>query len=555
MTNKAIAKLFDELAKLMELHGENSFKIRSYQNAYITIRKLEDPLAELSDDQIIAIPGVGKAIAEKIREAINTGTFPTLEKFREITPNGVVDLLKIDGLGPKKVDALWKDLEIESPGELLYACNENRLVVLKGFGEKTQTEIKKKTEYYLASKNKFLYKNAAIELDEFISNIQQKQPDLNFKVVGEMRRKLPVVNSIELLVVGENANSFLTKNADILLEAVENEHYIKGKSTNGYPIIIYFCAPNELGSKLFKYTGPLDYINQFVERNKNISFKDIDDENQIFVKSNTPFLNPVLRDGILNNESWWQNPPNDLIEIEQIKGIVHNHSTYSDGIHTLKEMADYVRSSGFEYFVITDHSKSAFYANGLKEDMLLQQIEEIKKLNETYTNFKIFSGIESDILWDGQLDYADEILNQLDVVVASVHSILKMDIDKATERLIKAIEHPATRILGHPTGRLLLSREGYPINHKKVIDACAANNVVIEVNANPLRLDIDWQWIPYCTEKGVKISINPDAHNKTSIHDIKYGVYAAQKGGLTKSNCLNTKNLQEFSKWVESKKS
>jgi len=555
MTNKAIAKLFDELAKLMELHGENSFKIRSYQNANITIRKLEDPLAELSDDQIIAIPGVGKAIAEKIREAINTGTFPTLEKFREITPNGVIDLLKIDGLGPKKVDALWKDLEIESPGELLYACNENRLVVLKGFGEKTQTEIKKKTEYYLASKNKFLYKNAAIELDEFISNIQQKQPELNFQVVGEMRRKLPVVNSIELLVVGENANSFLTKYADILLEAVENEHYIKGKSTNGYPIIIYFCATNELGSKLFKYTGPLDYINQFVERNKNISFKEIDDENQIFVKSNTPFLNPVLRDGILNNESWWQNPPNDLIEVEHIKGIVHNHSTYSDGIHTLKEMADYVRSSGFEYFVITDHSKSAFYANGLKEDMLLQQIEEIKKLNETYTNFKIFSGIESDILWDGQLDYADEILNQLDVVVASVHSILKMDIDKATERLIKAIEHPATRVLGHPTGRLLLSREGYPINHKKVIDACAANNVVIEVNANPLRLDIDWQWIPYCTEKGVKISINPDAHNKMSIHDIKYGVFAAQKGGLTKSNCLNTKNLQEFSKWVESKKS
>ena len=555
MTNKAIAKLFDELAKLMELHGENSFKIRSYQNAYITIRKLEDPLAELSDDQIIAIPGVGKAIAEKIREAINTGTFPTLEKFREITPNGVVDLLKIDGLGPKKVDALWKDLEIESPGELLYACNENRLVVLKGFGEKTQTEIKMKTEYYLASKNKFLYKNAAIELDEFISNIKQNQPELNFQVVGEMRRNLPVVNSIELLVVGENANSFLTKNADILLEAVENEHYIKGKSTNGYPIIIYFCAPNELGSKLFKYTGPLDYINQFVERNKNISFKDIDDENQIFVKSNTPFLNPVLRDGILNNESWWQNPPNDLIEVEHIKGIVHNHSTYSDGIHTLKEMADYVRSSGFEYFVITDHSKSAFYANGLKEDMLLQQIEEIKKLNETYTDFKIFSGIESDILWDGQLDYADEILNQLDVVVASVHSILKMDIDKATERLIKAIEHPATRILGHPTGRLLLSREGYPINHKKVIDACAANNVVIEVNANPLRLDIDWQWITYCTEKGVKISINPDAHNKMSIHDIKYGVCAAQKGGLTKGNCLNTKNLQEFSKWVESKKS
>ena len=244
--------------------------------------------------------------------------------------------------------------------------------------------------------------------------------------------------------------------------------------------------------------------------------------------------------------------PDELIRTEDIKGIVHNHSTYSDGIHTLRQMAEYVRDSGFDYFVISDHSKAAFYANGLSEDRILMQQREIDELNAELAPFKIFKSIECDILADGSLDYEDEVLESFDLVISSIHSNLKMDQDKAMRRLIAAIENPYTHILGHPTGRLLLSREGYPIDHKTIIDACADHNVIIELNANPHRLDLDWEYIDYAIEKGVKIAINPDAHSKEAIHYIKYGVAAARKGGLTKENCLNTMDLASFQEWVDS---
>jgi DNA polymerase (family X) len=235
-----------------------------------------------------------------------------------------------------------------------------------------------------------------------------------------------------------------------------------------------------------------------------------------------------------------------LIELEDLKGILHNHSTYSDGVHTLKEMADYCKELGYQYFGICDHSKTAVYANGLPIEKIIEQQKEIDTLNSTYTNFKILKGIESDILNDGSLDYPEDILKTFDFIVASVHSNLKMPEEKATERLIKAIENQYTTILGHPTGRLLLARKGYPINHKKVIDACAANKVSIELNAHPYRLDIDWRWIPYCLERGVMISINPDAHHREGFKDMYYGVCVARKGMLDAENCLNALSLDEL---------
>ncbi|MEL6720569.1 MAG: PHP domain-containing protein, partial [Bacteroidota bacterium] len=235
-----------------------------------------------------------------------------------------------------------------------------------------------------------------------------------------------------------------------------------------------------------------------------------------------------------------------LIQDQDIKGVLHVHTTASDGAHTLADMCAYAQSLGYEYIGITDHSKSAFYASGLKIDELEEQWNVIDELNSKLAPFKIFKGIESDILNDGRLDYEEEILKQFDFIIASVHSNLKMDEAKATQRLITAIENPYTTILGHPTGRLLLSRKGYPIQHKKVIDACAANNVHIELNANPYRLDLDWTWIPYALNKGVKIAINPDAHSKEGIHDIHFGVEVARKGGLTKEDCLNALTLSDF---------
>jgi DNA polymerase (family 10) len=250
-----------------------------------------------------------------------------------------------------------------------------------------------------------------------------------------------------------------------------------------------------------------------------------------------------------SDASYWT----DLIKTSDIKGILHNHSTYSDGMNSLLEMAEYVRDQGFEYFAICDHSRSAFYANGLSAERVLEQMEEIDRINVKLAPFKVFKGIESDILNDGSLDYEVDLLEKFDLIVASIHSNLRMDEEKAMMRLIHAIENPFTRILGHPTGRLLLARQGYPIDHCKVIDACAANGVAIELNANPLRLDIDYTWLDYCMNKEVQVSINPDAHSRTQVEYVKYGVYAARKGGLKKSACLNSLPLGAFENWLQKK--
>jgi DNA polymerase (family 10) len=275
-----------------------------------------------------------------------------------------------------------------------------------------------------------------------------------------------------------------------------------------------------------------------------------EEEEMVFDALELQYIPPELRE-----DDYWIGLAKDfalpeLIVPEEIKGVVHNHSIYSDGLNTVEEMALECMRQGYQYLVMSDHSKSAFYANGLFPDRVYQQQEEIDRLNIKYPDFKIFKSIESDILSDGSLDYDEDVLSSFDIVIASVHSNLKMDEEKATLRLLGAIENPYTRILGHPTGRLLLARKGYPIDHKKIIDACAANGVVIELNASPHRLDMDWSWIPYATEKGVMISINPDAHSIGGIDDIRWGVAAARKGGLTAENCLNSKSLADFERWV-----
>jgi DNA polymerase (family 10) len=265
------------------------------------------------------------------------------------------------------------------------------------------------------------------------------------------------------------------------------------------------------------------------------------------------YIEPELREGLGEVDLAANQGIPTLIEWSDLKGVLHNHTTYSDGVHTLREMADHCKSMGYGYLGICDHSKTAVYANGLTIDKVLEQQAEIDKLNADYEGFKILKGIESDILGDGSLDYPEELLKTFDFVVASVHSGLKMNEEKATARLLKAIENPYTTILGHPTGRLLLARAGYPINHKKIIDACAANNVSMELNAHPYRLDIDWRWIPYCIEKGVKISINPDAHHKEGFKDMYYGICVARKGMLDAENCLNAMNLEAFLSYIQKK--
>jgi DNA polymerase (family X) len=548
MTNKEIANTFNDLGRIMELHGENPFKIRSYSNAYLSLRKLEIPLNEMEDEELADIKGIGKTIVSKIRELEQTGSLEALDKYKAMTPVGVQEMLKIKGFGPKKVRVIWKDLGAESIGELLYACNENRLVELNGFGQKTQEDLKNKLVYFLNSKNKFLYASLESIANDLKMRLQKSLPDAKIEFSGGLRRCNPILESIELIIAtSENISKKIAK-----LLSVENEEdtFIQARTETNIPVIIYKCSIDNFGSKQFRYTGGQAFIKSFLEKNVGGDFRNLKTEEEVFAKVNLPFIAPELRDW--EDALAWGAKDNipTLIDESDIKGVIHSHTTYSDGLHSLRTMAEYAKEQGFDYIGITDHSKSAFYANGLKPDRVYQQMEEIDQLNLELAPFKIFKGIESDILNDGALDYEEEVLGAFDFIIASVHSNLKMDEAKATHRIITAVENPYTTMLGHPTSRLLLSREGYPLDHKKVIDACAANGVVIELNANPYRLDLDWTWIPYALEKGVKIAINPDAHSKEGIHDIHFGVLAARKGGLSKEECVNCLTTAEFEKYL-----
>lgn len=550
MNNKEIARAFSNLADLMELHNQNPFKVRSYANAYISLRKIENPLADMEESDIASVKGVGNSVAKKVKELLETGKMEALESLKEITPVGIQQILSIRGIGPKKVKQVWKELGAESPGELLYACYENRLVELNGFGFKTQENYKEKIEYFLDSQEKSLFasiEDDVIELHEFF---KEHFPGQKCHWVGELARKVPVITHSEFILEKPVTRGKIEELSGIEVLSWEESH-AEIRYKEKVKLKIHFYESDVYEFNRFKLTGDAAFIKSWASKFEEAS--KVDSQDQIFTSVGLPVIPPEIMEGERTFDLIMKNGVPNLIDLPDIKGILHNHSTYSDGLHSLKDMSDYVRDRGFAYFGICDHSQSAFYANGMKPDRVLEQFSEIDKLNAEMSPFKVFKGIESDILNDGSLDYEDEILEQFDFVVASVHSNLRMDEQKATSRLITAVENPYTRILGHPTSRLLLSREGYPIDYRKVIDACSANGVVIELNANPLRLDLDYKWIPYAMEKNVQIAINPDAHSKEAIHLVRFGVLAARKGWLSTEMCLNTLSVDEFERWVSQK--
>ncbi len=536
MKTALIADALKLTAQLQELHGANAFKVKALANAAYRLDKTDINLEGKSLEELSSIEGIGKSIAAKIYELQTTGKLNELEEVLALTPAGVIEMLRIKGIGPKKVGQLWRELMVESPGELLYACTENRLVDLKGFGEKTQAAVKKFIEFSMQNKGKFHYascEETAFELVEFLK--KQTGTEL-VSLSGAMRRKTIIIEGIEIVIVADEKKIDLGK--------FDNPRQI--------PVHINTCSEEEFYDVLFRTTASPEHLKQL----ETLSFRGEEhpeSEEDIYAGYELDYIEPELREGLGEIMLAQNSKLPKLIEEADLKGILHNHSTYSDGMHTLEQMANRCRELGYTYFGICDHSQSAFYASGLKPDEVIAQQVEIDTLNKKMFPFKIFKGIESDILNDGSLDYTDEILKTFDFVVASVHSNLKMDKDKATARLLKAIENPFTKILGHPTGRLLLSREGYPIDHIKIIDACAANGVSIELNAHPYRLDIDWTWIPYCMEKGVLISINPDAHEAERLKDLHWGTIAARKGMLTKEFCLNAMTFEEISSWFAKK--
>lgn len=560
ITNRQIAKAFRLTSQLMELHGDNPFKIRSMQNAAFKIEKLGVPLADMESAEIATIEGIGKGLQAKISDFLSRGSFAELDDFVAKTPTGVIDMLSIKGIGPKKVLQLWQELEIESVGELLYACNENRLITLKGFGAKTQQAIQSSIEFKNSNQSNCLFPIGEIFSNELIARFEKSGIAGTMKVTGELRRKCEILTSIDLLTSADEKSliGFLSEQEEFKEQEISFTSFQRGElSITGCTLLFqetikvnFYLATNEnFNTALFVTTAHADHLQKLKSEFGFDEKKNIESEELAYSTMKLPYFIPELREGKIEFDLARKNSLSNLIELKDLKGILHNHSTYSDGNHSLKEMAEYCKELGYEYLGICDHSKSAFYANGLKEDRILQQHAEIEKLNKALAPFKVFKGIESDILSDGKLDYEEDVLKSFDFIVASVHSNLRMDESKATQRLITAIENPYTSILGHPTGRLLLSRPGYPIDHAKVIDACAANKVSVELNANPYRLDIDWRWIQYALKKNVMISINPDAHRKEGYHDMYYGVGAARKGGLTKSMTLNALSMEEVQKY------
>jgi DNA polymerase (family X) len=549
MNNKEISRALRLCASLGEIHGENEFKLKSLVNGAFQIDRSGVPLSGMTLEQILEIPGIGKGIGHKVIELLETGTTEELEAYRKITPPGIIELLSVKGIGPKKILTLWKELGIESPGELLYACNENRLIELKGFGAKTQQQISDTLQYKLSSRGKLHYSDALLLAQAIQKQLLDQNPNAESFISGELRRNMETCSDIILLVMLElKVLQEIVSNIPELLLQEEKENILIYRFAEHYTVKLVSTNSFDLASDLLYFTGPEKHLTEigFLKGLK------LNSEDDFYKEKHLTSVLPELRD--LPLQQALAINPEELVGFDDIKGCIHTHTTWSDGVNSTREMAEACISLGYQYLVVSDHSRSAFYARGLSIESVLRQHDEIDQLNEQLAPFKIFKSIESDILHDGALDYPDDILARFDLVIASVHSVLRMDIQKATARIMAALENPYTTMLGHPSGRLLLSREAYPLDYEKLIETAAQNKVVIELNANRFRMDIDWRYIPMCREKSVMISVNPDAHQKETITDMRYGIDIARKGGLSKPGLFNGLSRTELESWLKQRR-
>ena len=549
MHNYEIAEYFNLLAKLMDIHGENAFKIKSYSNAAYTLDRLNDPLEAMSAAQIAGIRGIGDALAQKIVDLLATKKLQILEDYIEKTPAGILEMLKIKGLGPKKIITVWKELGIESIGELLYACEENRLINYKGFGEKTQQSIQEALNYYLQNQGSFLYQQVQDIVAQIENALSLQFPNNQHQVSGHYKRQMETLDFLDIVTTTNNkAVSEWLEEKGFICDTTND--YLSCKGPDQFELRWHIVPESQFYIQDFSLAcSPAFWLAWQAIPNFNAQ-EAFPSESAIFEQVQMPFIPAAQREDPYIIQQAKTKGLNPTIQTSDIKGIIHSHSNWSDGLHTIEQMAVAAKAQGLEYLVISDHSKSAFYANGLQEDRIRAQHQEIDALNKKLAPFVIFKSIESDILNDGSLDYPDEILASFDLVIASVHSNLKMTEEKAMMRLMNAIENPYTSILGHLTGRLLLSRKGYPINHEVIIKACAANDVVIELNAHPRRLDMDWRYIHQAMQEDVLISINPDAHAIDGFEDCAYGVLVAQKAGLSAAQNLSSFSLAEMMEFI-----
>ncbi|AWV98645.1 DNA polymerase/3'-5' exonuclease PolX [Arcticibacterium luteifluviistationis] len=558
MSNKEISDVIELTSKLMTLHGEDETRAKIYGGTAFNLDRLEEDLSIMSEAELMKLRGVGKSMATNILQIVATGITTELQELINKTPEGVLEMFKVKGIGVKKIKTLWEELGIDNLNDLQIACESGKIAETKGFGQKTQEKILESL-LFLRQQSGKLRMNQAAELSTVIltelSGVYNKVEE-----VGAIPRKLETIDALSFLVAGDITDK--SKLPEGLVENMKVSSPFIWRGTYGENQIlieVQFEAVDTFEREKLICNASEDHLKVVLPEGQQnfyhyVKSNIFDTSEAYYAGFGSNYILPEMREGLSEFDWIKENSNDDLISWDALKGSLHNHSKYSDGKNTLKEMSEACRDLGLDYFGIADHSQTATYAGGLTAGRVVQQQSEIDEINAEMTPFKVLKGIESDILSDGGLDYESEILATFDYVVASVHANLDMNIEKATDRVLKAVENPYTTILGHPTGRLLLSRKGYPLDFKKVIDACAANKVIMEINASPYRLDIDWRWIPYCLEKGVMLSINPDAHKIEGFQDMHYGVAVARKAGLTKDMTFNAMSLDKLESFLKSRK-
>ena len=562
MQQKSITRILEDIAMLLEIKGDNPFKTRAYYNAAKTLSGITNLDELIKEKKLREIKGIGEALSKKIEEYSETGKMEYYEELTKEVPGSLLELMEIPNLGPKKIKVLYDVLGITNIGELEYACKENRLVHLTGFGDKSQEKVLKGIEFLKRHKGEFLFGDIYPEAEGIRMRLSSLIPPQLIEVCGSIRRRKEIVRDMDILIASDNhekVTSFFVSMPEVDEVLVTGETKTSVRMRSGIVADLRVVSREEFPYALMYFTGSKEHnvrlrgiakrkgwkLNEYGLFDGDSLVKCINEE-EIYRALDLPYIPPELREDSGEIESAEQGTLPLLIRLEDIQGTFHVHTDFSDGVDSLERVVQAAKKLGFSYVGISDHSKTAYYAGGLKPDAVLRQWEMIDRINENSSSFHIFKGIESDILPDGSLDYDDSILEGFDFVIASIHSSFTMKKDAMEKRILKAMENPYTTMLGHPTGRLLLSRDGYQVDMMNIIDGAARNHVILELNASPYRLDIDWRYMKYAREKGVMISINPDAHAVAGLGDVFYGVNIARKGWQESKDVLNTKGVNDI---------
>ncbi len=591
MTKNEIADVLAEIGTLLELKGENPFKVRAYQTGARALEAIEDAeLARLiGEEKLETVKGIGEALAQKITELRTTGRLGFFDKLKASIEPGLAEMLQIPGLGPKKIRALHDKLGIADIAALTAACTDGRVAALDGFGEKTQEKILAGIKNREAYGRRHMWWDAEEIAAPIVAGLRKLPQVKRAEAAGSLRRGMETVGDLDFIVAADDVApvvGWFTKLAGVKEVTAQGETKASVRFESGLQADLRIVPDDQFVFALHHFTGSKDHNVQMRQRAlaRGLSLSEwglvpaegegtakekaeaakakagkrengkLKNEAELFAALSLSFIPPELREGLGEIEAAEKGELPRLVEPGDLRGAFHNHTTESDGRNTLAEMAAAAAALGWEYLGIADHSKSSYQANGLSEERLLKQVDEIHALNAS-KRFKIhvFTGTECDILSDGRLDFDDAILAKLDYVVASVHNAFTQEEAVMTARVIRAIEHPRTTMLGHLTGRLLLRREGYRIDVGKVVDAAIANKVIIELNASPWRLDLDWRYWRKAADKGLLCAINPDAHETGGLEQVRAGINSARKGWLTKENILNTRGLAAVKKYFSTR--